>query len=606
MKRPPAAASAFSKEHREAALRERGLLPPLPVKDLSQLEREQDSFIPVVSLPPLDEAPKDAEGGASAADLIKKQWEAKNVDEDTMQRQRLQTFKFGGGSTTDLTASTTTATTSVGGVQSPADTSDLEVSALQGLDLPNADKSASSSPQCDLRQQDTNLLASTSGDSQKRELPMLPDVLVSGSTDFTGLFSSKPSSTSPVVAPAQPTPLKDDTNASQLASVTRNKSTKTTISTNSSSIPPSLDNTSSRTLSSSSEELSLAYNRASSELKDAATTSSSPSIGGAGKLKGQPPILRVVPGGGDIPVIVENGDEDHTYSEEPLGLGVADEATVRGDSPRTLLPSQVLAAEANSESQTAARASTETDESNYDDARPPIPPRDREPVRASNESSQPTPQLHFESQPKSLPSTRKRGMTLDPSTASRTSSESSNAHAVPAGNAPVRRKTLNPFKRRGQKDRSVSPAARRDTGSSPPTSTLGKIGRSVVGSVLRPSRQQTAPASPRSPYLHAHHHADDVPSLDQNLPPGSHALSVPSSPRMGAAHSQSPPASPSRRNGPGYGIFQRQQQQQPAEEDAIVRQAVSPTYYSHGDIHAEASAIKDDEQRRVTEMAFLY
>ncbi|KAH6913136.1 hypothetical protein BKA70DRAFT_713999 [Coprinopsis sp. MPI-PUGE-AT-0042] len=599
IKRPPAAASAFSKEHREAALRARGLLPPLPVKDLSQLEREQDIMIPVVSLPQVNEAPGDAEGGgASAADLIKKQWEAKNLDEETIQRQRLQTFKFGGASTTDLTAS------AAGDVQS-SDKPDLGLPAAQGSNLPNADRSL-------LVEQhhpkhDTNLPpppSSTGGNNCDTKPPVLPDVLVSGSEDLSNLWSSETSTTaahpqmsSPCLLPnpsPHPTPEKDDADTAHLSTVTRHESTRTTAtSTSSSSIPPSLDNTSSRTLSSSSEELSLlAYARASTELKDA-TLSSSPSIGGGGKLKGLAPGLRVVPGGPthDIPVIIENG-EDQTLSEEPMDLKVAaaepsvaagDETTVRGDSPRGHFNSQALPAEANDDGAQAA---------------PPVPPRDRATVKANEEGQSPTPQLHFEStathaQP--LPPSRKRGMTLDSSTA-RSPSDSANVAPV---QAPVRRKTLNPFKKRGQKDRSVSPG-RQDPGTTSPKSTFGKIGRSVVGSVLRPSRQQTAPSSPRSPYLQAQP-IDDLPSLGQNQ------TSPPSSPRLGASRSQSPPSSPSRRGGVAYGgIFQQQQQQVPAPEDMVVRQAVSPTFYSHGTIQEEASAIRDEEQRRVTEMAFLY
>lgn len=547
-------------------------------------------MIPVVSLPPLDEAPQDAEG-ESAADLIKKEWEKKNVNDEASQRKRLQTFKFGGGSTTDLNASTTASPSVVGDTPDPGAHSTVS----QGLDLPNAAKSASSSrliEQRDLQQKDTHLAALAGGDSQRADVPTLPDVYGAGSEGFGDLLSPGPSASESALSKH------DNENPSLLA---RSRSTKTTASTatTSPSIPPSLDNTSSRTLSSSSEELSgLAYTRASSELNTTTASSSSPSIGGAGKLKGLPPILRVVQGESDTPVIVENGedeeDEDRGYSE---GLAVADEATVRGDSPRTLLPSQVLAAEATSGGN-SSRPSTESSYADDEDAPPPVPPRDQGPA-------QPVSRLAFQasSMPKPVPATRKRGMTLDASTASRSSSETASTGAS-IGNAPVvRRKTLNPFKKRGQKDRSVSPG-RHDASSPPPTSTLGKIGRSVVGSVLRPSRQQTTPRSPRSPYLQAQHAADDVSSLDQNSPP----MPIPSSPRLGTAYSQSPPSSPTSKRGAGAyaGVFHQQQQRAPENDDAVVRQAVSPTFYSHGDIHAETSAIKDEEQRRVTEMAFLY
>ncbi|KAF9466593.1 hypothetical protein BDZ94DRAFT_1233818 [Collybia nuda] len=93
---PVAPSDLISKENREAALRERGLLPPLkPNKDLSVLEQEQDEHIPVVS--PADEG-RDAAKHLTAANLVKQEWEAKNRPKnlDVTQRERMNTFKFGG------------------------------------------------------------------------------------------------------------------------------------------------------------------------------------------------------------------------------------------------------------------------------------------------------------------------------------------------------------------------------------------------------------------------------------------------------------------------------------------------------------------------------
>ncbi|KAF8952243.1 hypothetical protein BDZ97DRAFT_785822 [Flammula alnicola] len=103
--RMPTVANAYSKEQRDAALRERGLLPPLPHKDLSAQEQEQDRRIPIVH--PTDENPESSEDPSrnsttsathlpSAADLIKKEWEAKNHTVDASQRERMNAFKFGG------------------------------------------------------------------------------------------------------------------------------------------------------------------------------------------------------------------------------------------------------------------------------------------------------------------------------------------------------------------------------------------------------------------------------------------------------------------------------------------------------------------------------
>ncbi|KAJ7238571.1 hypothetical protein B0H12DRAFT_1137238 [Mycena haematopus] len=73
-------------EARNAALRERGLLPPLP---LSVQEAQQDSRIAVVAPP----EPGQSELGRrqTAANRVKEEWEAKN-------RERLNEFRFGGNS----------------------------------------------------------------------------------------------------------------------------------------------------------------------------------------------------------------------------------------------------------------------------------------------------------------------------------------------------------------------------------------------------------------------------------------------------------------------------------------------------------------------------
>ncbi|TFK74086.1 hypothetical protein BDN72DRAFT_893319 [Pluteus cervinus] len=95
---PTPTLSAAAKNARDAALRERGLLPPLrPNKDLSQQEYEQDKHIPVVR-PPSEDSTSSSDNEPSAADLIKKQWESmnKSLTIETEQRHRLSSFKFGG------------------------------------------------------------------------------------------------------------------------------------------------------------------------------------------------------------------------------------------------------------------------------------------------------------------------------------------------------------------------------------------------------------------------------------------------------------------------------------------------------------------------------
>ncbi|KAK0205047.1 hypothetical protein DFS33DRAFT_727148 [Desarmillaria ectypa] len=78
----------FSQYNRDAALRERGLLPPLP---LSLQEQEQDRRIPSLELKDVID-----EDQPSAAHRIKEEWEAKNHTAEAEQRERLAHFKFGG------------------------------------------------------------------------------------------------------------------------------------------------------------------------------------------------------------------------------------------------------------------------------------------------------------------------------------------------------------------------------------------------------------------------------------------------------------------------------------------------------------------------------
>ncbi|KAG2145362.1 uncharacterized protein EDB93DRAFT_518468 [Suillus bovinus] len=68
--------SFVSRENREAALRERGLLPPM--KDLSEQEREADERLAPVPAPD-----KNRQGGFSAASKIKEEWMSANRSPET-------------------------------------------------------------------------------------------------------------------------------------------------------------------------------------------------------------------------------------------------------------------------------------------------------------------------------------------------------------------------------------------------------------------------------------------------------------------------------------------------------------------------------------------
>lgn len=72
---PPLVNDFTSKEQREAALRERGLI-AAPKRDLSQVEQDLDRKYAKVAPIPQDQATKD--GHQSAAEKIRQEWKAKN------------------------------------------------------------------------------------------------------------------------------------------------------------------------------------------------------------------------------------------------------------------------------------------------------------------------------------------------------------------------------------------------------------------------------------------------------------------------------------------------------------------------------------------------
>lgn len=72
---PPLTNDFTSKEQREAALRERGLI-AVPKKDLSQVEQDLDQKYAKVAPIPRDQTTKG--GQQSAAEKIRQEWKAKN------------------------------------------------------------------------------------------------------------------------------------------------------------------------------------------------------------------------------------------------------------------------------------------------------------------------------------------------------------------------------------------------------------------------------------------------------------------------------------------------------------------------------------------------
>jgi hypothetical protein len=75
--------SFISKEHREAALRERGLLPPSPRKDFSEQEREADEYLGCVPSPVSMNF-----HGSSEAERLKASWLAMNRASESSDSER--------------------------------------------------------------------------------------------------------------------------------------------------------------------------------------------------------------------------------------------------------------------------------------------------------------------------------------------------------------------------------------------------------------------------------------------------------------------------------------------------------------------------------------
>ena len=183
---PPAISNAF-KDQRDAALRERGLLPPLPNKDLSTQEMEQDYFIPVVSS--FEEPEKPDEANPSAADLIKKEWVSKNHNGE---RERMNSFKFGGGVSESFVADLLTPTAAN---QGPANVDPVSPPPIEALPLVPTPESANLPPSSDR----TPLGVDVSAEVQAFMFPLPPSPSPSPSSTKGG-FSLPPAS--PTIPPS--------------------------------------------------------------------------------------------------------------------------------------------------------------------------------------------------------------------------------------------------------------------------------------------------------------------------------------------------------------------------------------------------------------------
>jgi hypothetical protein len=548
----PSAPSDFaSKENREAALRERGLLPPLkPNKDLSLIEREQDRHIPVV-------VPTDEEGDAvrklTAANLVKQEWEAKHraTNLDLSQRERMNTFKFGGLSSpapsiedeippaTELETVVEVDTP----LPSPAAQDSQRLSAPYQLNRPEASGSSSSlrsksnasshGLKVDAEIANGHLSATshlpaapTKSSSEPHLIPLPPSPLLSPTTPraFLAGSDSDIGATRLLAAsiPLPPSPgpsslldfgLQENTLPPKI-SLSPPMSHSVPEGLTSGTIPSPSHRTHSfpppRSVSESgSESIMTPSLDASSQTMTISTLSISESSSNFGR--GKPSMLKVKVHDHSIPIIVESP------VEETLIKGSITDAGVVHDEPE---PAEL---EVVSEAEEGTRSSS-------------LP----------------------------LPRTRPRGLT-DPN--------------PPKEAKTNRRKSINPFKRGQTLDPSSSTANKRLSMSA----SIGNIRRSVVGTLSRPKSTINTGLSGHKTFDASH------------LPP---------SPTIPTSFSDQPKSPTSPFTSPTRSRFSSTRS--PVSEGSPrLRQAVSPVIHSRGTILIETNNIEDEESRRMTELAFL-
>ncbi|KAJ2917420.1 hypothetical protein MD484_g2976, partial [Candolleomyces efflorescens] len=549
--RRPGVTSAYSKEQREAALRARGLLPPL---DMSQQERELDNTIPVVR----QTAPEttDVDTGMSAADLIKQQWEAKNKEAEEEQRKRLGDFKFGSPSSGDLqsnraepkesqssasdeksksdaaspkadelVATTSTSKTTRAQKRQGLHHASLSQPLVVGVEALRDDHRRSRSVH--------NKLLPAPPDSESEAPPITP--VSDLPTEFQAYLNVPPSPVEPTPTkkqqPERASPEAQSQHSSRPSKESnhsgRGRLSPLPVDTLTKSSPSPANNT---TLVSPSSALSptdtlvngshgrnnsippRAESGSSSLLTSvdsaSSTTQSSDSLTSPGvKL-----VTKTVDNGG-FPVIMESPVEDSHHEELSVG--------------HVLASADVVSSSGHGHDD-AKEASPPGASSTESLPPPPVPERDRDTKRTPVKSP-------------------KLGALADQVLAQHSQQPEEKTMVQ-------RKKTINPFKRNQQLAAEGGTPAKRSL-------------RSVVGTVLRPRRDaenqgSQPPTSPTSPHAHGR------------------AVSPP----------LQAPGSPTKRH------------QQPA----VVRQAVNPVYYSGGDISAQANAIKNDEERRMAELAFMF
>lgn len=415
-KRPPPVVSSFgNREQREAALRERGLLPPLPQKDLSELEAEQDRKIPIVMAAPRKDAPLNEEG-MSAADIIKKEWEAKNKALKAAERQA-QAAEDAPTELGSVPNGTHVNSASSESLERGAPHDQNAPASSEGNALPRPSRSKGHEKLITLETKALPLPPPS--EKGKGVTPVTPVLDLPYGVEIQAFLSGehspetsggptverKPSSASksskPAIDESHAKLQGDRRGAGADAAPSPANPSDSTQPEPSKADPPG---PSKNKLSIDTKPIRVAVESRSKPVEAAASSSRETD-------------------GGKVP----NAEADPDPAKETLSNGKADQAE----------PSSGHGHRSNS--------------GHESDTPPPVPPRD--------------PSAREERQ------RRRRGMTTDEC---QRAADDAQALGSEAGPAPTRRKTINPFKRNNQADGTKR--------------SLSTIGRSVVGSVLRPSR----------------------------------------------------------------------------------------------------------------------
>lgn len=592
--RVPVLTSAHSKQQRDAALRARGLLPPLePSKDLSRQEMEQDRRIPIVPLERVEPGTRsDDPEVMSAADLVKQEWETKNRDVESSQRERLQNFKFGvnpSSSPVEETAPTSATVTPVAEAPNAADISE---------ESENSQPSQTASTE-------VSSAADVSRDSKISQPSQTTVFVSSNAADVSRESDSSQPSGTIVLESLDAVDVSRDSESSQLSPTTVNAADASKESE--SSLPSQISLFDSPSMSLFMEALSLItpipeglseigesvhpplpppapsddalkspFSPTSALLSSSVSVQSTATPSGASTLRPihtpattasptpRTPALSLTP----PPISTTHTDplSNETPSchvridSFPLEESVSSVMTpsLGGTSHTTTSTSNTSESMGSIENGNFGNLQVKTVDQGHN-----IPVIIESPVEETFFNGLVAETIMEEKTEEevavSSPRTQRRGLT-DPT------------HVKPD-----RRKSLNPFKRTtGELDNSDKASVSKRSVSS----SLSSMRRSVVGTLSRKANLEIKVNGLKG---YKASHLPPSPTVDRSRSP------VPTSPRSPSYldRSRSPASSAS----PSSPTFQRQ--------------AVAPMMYNRGSILLETCAIEDEESRRMTELAFL-